>query len=151
MSTDNNENINNDKDNNIIIVPDISKELKNDFNKLVENIKIKQKKKNISLGIIKFIYNEKEYIHCPIKKFKNKGEKIKIGICSHFKSLENNKINRRILSAHKYQYHCNSCGNNKNDKGIQLRFKNRKSVEEVIEEYKNRDKKRKKKKLVLED
>ena len=151
MSDDkeNNNIINND--NNDIIVPNVNKELIKDFNKLVENTIIKNKNKTISLGVIKFIHNNKDYIHCPIKKIKKNGEKIKIGICSHFKSLEDNKANRRLLSIHKYQYHFNSCGNKLNKKCIQIRLKNRKSVEEVIEMYKNSDRKRKKKKLILDD
>jgi hypothetical protein len=55
---------NNDNNNeNKIKVPIIEKEIINAFNKLVENTKIKQKKKNILLGIIKFKHNNKEYIH----------------------------------------------------------------------------------------
>ena len=145
MSNNNNENENKIK------VPIISKEIINDFNKLVENTKIKQKKKKISLGIIKFNHNNKEYIHCPLKKVKQNGNKIKIGVCSHFESLENNKINRRILSSHKYQYHYNCCGVSKNSECIQLRLRSDKSIEEVIEMYKKKDMKRKKKKLVLDD
>jgi len=143
---------NNDNNNeNKIKVPIIGKEIINEFNKLVENTKIKQKKKNISLGIIKFNHNNKEYIHCPIKKVKQNGNKIKIGVCSHFKTLENNIINRRILSSHKYRYHYNCCGVSKNSKCIQLRLKSDKTIEEVLEMYKKKDMKRKKKKLVLDD
>ena len=145
MSNSNNENENKIK------VPKISKEIINEFNKLVTNTKIKQKKKNISLGIIKFKHNNKEYIHYPIKKIKENGNKIKIGVCSHFETLENNKINRRILSSHKYQYHYNCCGVSKNSECIQLRLKSDKSIEEVLEMYKKKDMKRKKKKLVLDD
>ena len=75
----NNDNSNNE---NKIKVPIISKEIIKEFNKLVENTKIKQKKKNISLGIIKFNHNNKEYIHYPFKKVKQNGNKIKIGVCS---------------------------------------------------------------------
>ena len=99
----------------------------------------------------KFNHNNKEYIHCPLKKVKQNGNIIKIGICSHFKSLENNKINRRILSSHKYQYHYNNCGVSKNSECIQLRLRSDKSIEDVLEMYKKKDMKRKKKKLVLDN
>jgi hypothetical protein len=78
------------------------------------------------LGVIKFSHNNKNYIHCPIKKVEN--NLIKFGICENFQSLENTAFNRQSLSIHKYRYHFN-CDS---EKSKILNLKVSKSIEDVL-------------------
>jgi len=97
-------------------------------------------KKQLILGAIKFKDNENiEYIHCPIVNNINENENISIGICKHFESVKNDSVGKKHLATHKYQYHykCNSM--KKNINSLQIFLKTNKSIEEVLEEYKNKE------------
>lgn len=106
-------------------LPKLQNKLKNDVNTYLENCRLTNKNK--ILGIIKFKSNVKEYIHCPIKKIYKSG-KVKIGVCKHFKCLEDTRQNRLKLSTHKFRYHF------KSDKNLSnvLKLKVSKSIEEVF-------------------
>jgi hypothetical protein len=86
--------------------------------------------KKMSLGIIKFSYNGKNYIHCPIKHVKKKGKDVCFGVCSHSNSLLDTAINRRKLSAHKFQYHY--YGQAPDSNSVNIYLKTSVSVEEAI-------------------
>ena len=104
---------------------------------LYQNISLITQHK-ISLGVIKFINNDKTYIHCPIRHISQKG-KIKFGVCSQFKSLENTVANRQKLCNHKFRYHFK--GDKLKSKLLHLQAS--KSIEEVLldSSYKDADKK----------
>lgn len=88
------------------------------------------------LGVIKFIFNGNEYIHCPIRKVKNNGTFVKFGVCKHLDSLLNTKENRKKLSVHKFQFHYLSkrpdC-----DK-VNLYLKTQNSIEDIIVKMKKK-------------
>ena len=109
----------------LLPLPKLNKKLKNDVNNYLENCRFKNRTK--ILGIIKFKSNDKEYLYCPIKKIYKSG-KIKIGVCKHFKCLEDTRQNRLKLSTHKFRYHF------KSDKNLSnvLKLKVSKSIEEVF-------------------
>ena len=95
-------------------------------------------KKQLILGVIKFKDNENiEYIHCPI--LNNTDGNVCIGICKHFESVKNDSNGKKHLASHKYQYHykCNSM--KKNTNSLQIFLKTNKSIEEVLEDYKNKE------------
>ena len=104
-------NKNGDLNNNTIIkVPELSSSLIHDVqNKIIfpyyNNLSINNNSNNkLKLGVIKFSYNGKNYIHCPILKL-DENNQIKFGVCKTFKSLENTFNNRQKLCAHKYRHH----------------------------------------------
>jgi len=113
-----------------IKVPKINKLLKKQLNSLIHECLHKSKK--VSLGVIKFINNNFEYIHCPIKKINSKGI-VKIGVCRHFKPLVNCKEARRKLTVHKFQYHYKS-KKGRND-WLKINLKTNKSLEEELKKY----------------
>jgi hypothetical protein len=78
--------------------------LKHNNNKNYEG-NISSNKRN--LGIIKFSYRNKTYIHCPIKNVLADGT-ISFGVCERFKTLENSLRNRQRLCTHKFRYHYKS-------------------------------------------
>jgi len=91
-----------------VVCPPLDENLICKLNKIFKEIKSDDDNvdnKKMSLGIIKFNYNGNNYIHCPIKHVKKKGKDICFGVCSHSNSLLDTAINRRKLSAHKFQYH----------------------------------------------
>jgi len=139
MSTERDEEVINQnfKDgNNIVdslIVPEISIDSINKISKLIEKKK-KSKNKKLMLGILKFNFKNIDYIHCPIKKIKDNGCTIKIGTCKKFKSLQDNKINRKILLSHFLHSHCNGeelCGENI----CNIKLKPSISIDEFIDKY----------------
>ena len=107
----------NKKINNVIKVPELSQSLINDVEKYIlspfyRNISSNNEINNnskLKLGVIKFLYNGKNYIHCPILNI-DTNNRIQFGICPSFKSLENTFNNRQKLCAHKYRSHfkCNT-------------------------------------------
>jgi hypothetical protein len=111
--------------NSIIPIPKLTKDFKNKV-KLHLLSKPTRKKKYI-LGVIKFLYNNKNYIHCPIKKITKKG-KIKFGICKNFKTIEDTFRNRQKLCTHKFRFHYDS--NKKNSRCLHLKVS--KSIESIL-------------------
>ena len=74
ISNDNNICCNDINENKIVLetikyCPNIDDSIINDLNEIYETAKRKKKKRAL-LGVIKFVYNGDEYIHCPIKKSK---------------------------------------------------------------------------------
>ena len=124
--------------------PQLDGNIIKELNDLVKKVKLNNYKK-LLLGVIKFKHNEKTYIHCPIKKIKNKGSEIVFGVCNHSTSLLDTAINRRRLSAHKFQFHYLAEPPDINN--VHLYFKTSESVEEVIEKIKNKEEKFNKKLL----
>ena len=80
------------------------------------------------LGIIKFKYCNKTYIHCPLKYVNPVNGEIEFGVCQNFKPIENTLSNRQKLSTHKFRYHYNS----DTDLSSSLKLKVSKSIEEVV-------------------
>ena len=76
-------------DNVEIPIPELKKEVIDNIYYLIEKKKNSIKKK-LSIGIIKFKHNNIDYIHCPIKKIKNGGSCVKIGICKEFQPMIDN-------------------------------------------------------------
>jgi hypothetical protein len=85
------------------------------------------------LGIIKFKYKNKIYIHCPIQSVNPINGEIEFGVCPNFEPIENNVKNRQRLSSHKFRYHYNS----DKDFSSSLKLKVSKSIEEVVLDFNN--------------
>jgi hypothetical protein len=98
-------NINLNSDNVEIPIPKIKEDIIDKIYNLIDKNK-KSNKKKLSIGIIKFKYNNIDYIHCPIKKIKDKGTCVKIGICKEFEPIMDSISNRKILSSHYKFHHC---------------------------------------------
>jgi len=115
--------------------PSINDSVINELNEIFEKTRMKKKKRAL-LGVIKFIYNGDEYIHCPIRKVKSNGSFVKFGVCKHLDSLLNTKENRKKLSIHKFQFHYLSkrpdC-----DK-VNLYLKTQNSIEDIIVKMKKK-------------
>ena len=123
--------------NTISYCPSIEENIIENLNEIFVKAK-SSKRKRALLGVIKFIHNGREYIHCPIKKVRKEGEIVKFGVCKHTDSFLNTAENRKKLSAHKFQYHYLSKRPNSNT--VNLHFKTTKSLEEIIEKIKNKKK-----------
>jgi hypothetical protein len=157
LNNDNNNNDNNNENNNnkekIIqieeidnnFMPIMSKKSKNMFNKLLDSVKNKRNR-NLNIGVLKFKdKNNIKYIHCPIKKIKENGKIIKVGVCKTFKSVIDNKENKKLLTIHKFKdhYHCRPPDHD----AIQLRLNTKKTFDEILNIYKAKDDKRRKNKI----
>ena len=118
-----------------IPLPIISKELKSSVKKYLLSKNNYTGDNKIRLGIHKFTYNTKSYIHCPIRKVTYKG-KIKFGICKHFMPLEDTLRNRQKLCTHKFRFHYNS---NKK-KSFRLHLQVSKSIEDVLQHARDQNK-----------
>jgi len=69
---------------------------------------IKKSKAKYYLGIIKFKYKNKIYIHCPIQSVSPINGELEFGVCQNFETIENNvKSRQRLCSHHKFRYHYN--------------------------------------------
>ena len=126
---------NNENLKSISYCPEISKNTINDLNEIFEKAKASRRKRSL-LGVIKFIHDGREYIHCPIRKVKKGGEIVKFGICKHTNSFLNNAENRKKLSAHKFQFHYLSKRPTANN--VNLHFKTTESLEDIISKIKNK-------------
>ena len=140
ISNDNNICCNDINENKIVLesikyCPTIDDSIINDLNEIYEKAKRKKKKRAL-LGVIKFIYNGDEYIHCPIKKVKSNGNFVKFGVCKHLDSLLNTKENRKKMSIHKFQFHYLSKSPDSDQ--VTLFLKTQNSLEEIIEKMKNK-------------
>ena len=125
-----------------VIPPPINVNIVKSYEDIISKMLLKKSKmkKQLILGTIKFKDNENiEYIHCPIINNCNENENISIGICKHFESVKNDYLGKRHLATHKYQYHykCNSM--KKTNNTLQIFLKTNKSIEEVLEDYKNKE------------
>ena len=114
--------------------PEIDDSIIKDLKEIFEKCR-KKKKKRALLGVIKFIHEGNEYIHCPIKKVKDNGNNVKFGVCKHLDSLLNTKENRKKLSIHKFQFHYLSKPPDVDNVNLYLKTQN--SVEEIIVKMKN--------------
>jgi hypothetical protein len=95
------------------MIPDIKEDLCIKVNNILlqyYNNSLLDETLKLKMGILYFIFNNNEYIHCPIKEVLPSGL-IKFGNCTHFKPILNNFRNRQKLSTHKYRYHFN-CNKN---------------------------------------
>jgi hypothetical protein len=122
--------------------PSINENIVESYRNIISKLLLKKSniKKQLILGAIKFKDNENiEYIHCPIVNNTNENENICIGICKHFESVKNDSSGKKHLATHKYQYHykCNSM--KKHINSLQIFLKTNKSIEEVLEDYKNKE------------
>ena len=119
-----------------IVCPPLNENVILELNKIFNEIKslkaVDQKK--MSLGVIKFNHNGENYIHCPIKDVNSSGTEVCFGVCNHFFSLLDTALNRRKLSAHKFQYHY--YGHAPNVKNVNIYLKTSLSVEEAINKMK---------------
>ena len=93
----------------------------------------KKSKVKYYLGIIKFKYKNKTFIHCPIQSVNLVNGEIEFGVCQNFEPIENNVQNRQKLSSHKFRYHYNS----DKDLSSSLKLKVSKSIEEVVLDFNN--------------
>ena len=103
------------------------------------NISNTLKRNKLFVGVIKFKDNENiEYIHCLLIGI----DKISIGVCNHFESVQNNSEGKKHMASHKYQYHCkckSSRNENNNNSKIQIFLKTNESIENVLlKNYNNR-------------
>jgi hypothetical protein len=101
------------------------------LDKLKQLIEKINKKIVIIIGIIRFSYNNENFIHCPIKKIKNNGGTIKIGRCKHFNSLLDTVENRKKLTYHKFIFHCKGEKSNKNN-NMKFKLNTTKTFDEVL-------------------
>ena len=140
----NNRNNNEINDNEILNnKPSIKKETKDMFYTLIDSVKNK-KNRNLNIGVLRFTdVDGNVCIHCPLKKIKNNGNIIKVGVCKTFSSVIDSVENRKLLTIHKFKDHYN-CRAPDHD-AIQLRLNTKKSFEEVLNIYKLKDEKKKKK------
>jgi hypothetical protein len=114
------------------ICPPLNENVISELNEIFNKIKCRNKEdgKKMSVGVIKFKNDGKDYIHCPIKHVRNKGKDVCFGVCTHSISLLDNAINRRKLSAHKFSYHFYGQAPDPNNVNVYL--KTSLSIEEAI-------------------